>query len=101
MPAPRHSRLGEFRVAVWTDSPLCEIDASVATLFEAAVACPRDPPFVHAHRAGADVLEGVRDGGDLVAVALVDDQDLPGPRAAALQRAQALLEQFGAPDGGD
>ncbi len=37
LPPPRHRRLGEFRVAVWTDSPLCEIDASVAERFEAAL----------------------------------------------------------------
>jgi len=29
LPAPRHRRLGDFRVAVCTQSPLCEIDASV------------------------------------------------------------------------
>src|SRR6266446_6064610 len=38
LPAPRHRRLGDFRVAVWTNSPLCEIDASVAERFAAAVA---------------------------------------------------------------
>ncbi|HZU90375.1 MAG TPA: amidase [Stellaceae bacterium] len=38
LPPPRHRRLGEFRVAVWTESPLCEIDASLAERFAAAVA---------------------------------------------------------------
>jgi amidase len=38
LPAPRHRRLGDFRVAVWTNSPLCELDASVAQRFAAAVA---------------------------------------------------------------
>jgi amidase len=37
LPAPRHRRLGEFRIAVWADSPLCEVDASVADRFEAAI----------------------------------------------------------------
>src|SRR6266404_5068042 len=32
------ARLGDFRVAVWTNSPLCELDASVAQRFAAAVA---------------------------------------------------------------
>jgi amidase len=30
LPPPRQRRLGDFRVAVWTRSELCEIDASVA-----------------------------------------------------------------------
>src|SRR6516165_7632721 len=38
LPAPRHHRLAEFRVAVWAESPLCEIDASVADRFNAAIA---------------------------------------------------------------
>ncbi len=38
LPAPRHRRLGEFRIAVWAQSPLCEVDASVADRFEAAIA---------------------------------------------------------------
>jgi len=33
---PRHRRLTDFRVAVWTRSPLCEIDASVEARFAAA-----------------------------------------------------------------
>ena len=52
LPAPRHRRLGDFRVAVWANSPLCEIDASVATLFEAAIAAAR--------RSGASVNDGAR-----------------------------------------
>jgi amidase len=52
LPAPRHRRLGDFRVAVWTDSPLCELDASVGARFEAAIAALR--------RAGAMVDEAVR-----------------------------------------
>jgi amidase len=52
LPAPRHRRLGDFRVAVWTDSPLCEIDASVAERFAAAV--------VALKRAGAMVDEAAR-----------------------------------------
>ena len=38
LPAPRHRRLGEFRIAAWAESPLCEVDASVAERFEAAIA---------------------------------------------------------------
>src|SRR5262249_37522788 len=38
LPEPRHRRLGDFRVAVWTNSPLCELDASVTGRFDAAVA---------------------------------------------------------------
>src|SRR5437764_826480 len=41
LPAPRHRRLGGFRVAVCAQSPLCEIDASVAELFAATVAALR------------------------------------------------------------
>src|SRR5207237_3013797 len=41
LPAPRHRRLGDFRVAVCTQSPLCEIDASVAELFAATTAALR------------------------------------------------------------
>jgi amidase len=52
LPAARHRRLGDFRVAVWTHSPLCEIDASVDARFEAAVAALR--------RAGAAVDEAAR-----------------------------------------
>jgi amidase len=37
LPPPRHRRLGQFRVAVWMESPLCEIDADVADRFEAAL----------------------------------------------------------------
>jgi amidase len=32
LPPPRHSRLSEFRIAVWASSPLCRIDASVSEL---------------------------------------------------------------------
>ncbi len=38
LPAPRHRKLREFRVAVWATSPLCEIDSNVQKPFEAAVA---------------------------------------------------------------
>jgi amidase len=38
LPPPRHARLADFRVAVCTDSPLCEIDASVRERFDAATA---------------------------------------------------------------
>ena len=38
LPPPRQRRLGDFRVAVWTQSPFCEIDASVSERFAAAVA---------------------------------------------------------------
>jgi len=37
LPAPRHRRLDEFRVAVWASSPLCRIDTSVSDLFDRAV----------------------------------------------------------------
>src|SRR5579862_1379645 len=35
---PRHTRLGEFRVGVWTRSPFCEIDASIAQRFDVMIA---------------------------------------------------------------
>jgi amidase len=38
LPPLRQRRLGEFRVAVWTQSALCEIDASVSERFAAAIA---------------------------------------------------------------
>ncbi len=38
LPAPRHNRLGDFRVALWATSPLCEIDASVAERIDAVAA---------------------------------------------------------------
>jgi amidase len=38
LPAPRRTKLGEFRVAVWANSPLCEIDVGVRERFDAAVA---------------------------------------------------------------
>src|SRR5882672_3748271 len=38
LPAPRAKRLGDFRVAVWFDSALCEIDAGVSEKLDAAVA---------------------------------------------------------------
>jgi amidase len=38
LPPPRHRRLGDFRVAVWTKSALCELDASVDIRFHAAIA---------------------------------------------------------------
>ena len=37
LPPPRRRRLGEFRVAVWSTSPLCRIDRSVADLFDRAI----------------------------------------------------------------
>ena len=37
LPPPRHRRLGDFRVGLWLDSPLCEIDASVRDRFAVAV----------------------------------------------------------------
>jgi amidase len=52
LPPPRHRRLGDFRVAVWTRSTLCEIDASVADRFAAAGAALR--------RAGTAVDDGAR-----------------------------------------
>jgi amidase len=36
LPPPRHRRLGEFRVGLWLDSPLCEIDDSIRDRFAAA-----------------------------------------------------------------
>jgi amidase len=52
LPPPRRKRLGDFRVAVWTQSPLCEIDQSVAERFAAAVAALR--------RTGASIDERAR-----------------------------------------
>jgi amidase len=54
LPPPRGRRLGEFRVAAWASSPLCEIDASVRERFETAVAAIA--------RAGASVDENARPG---------------------------------------
>ena len=54
LPPPRHRRLGEFRVAVWASSPLCEIDAGVRERFEATIAAIA--------RAGASVDEHARPG---------------------------------------
>jgi len=52
LPPPRHRRLSEYRVAIWCESPLCEIDASVSVRFEAAVAALR--------RTGAKMDEAAR-----------------------------------------
>jgi amidase len=41
LPPPRHRRLADFRVAVWTCSPLCEIDASIERRLAAAVGALR------------------------------------------------------------
>jgi amidase len=49
LPPPRHRRLGDFRVALWTQSPMCEIDASVAERFTAVAAALT--------RAGAAIAE--------------------------------------------
>jgi amidase len=43
LPPPRHRRLGEFRVAVWSSSPLCRIDATVSDLLIAPSAPSRGP----------------------------------------------------------
>jgi amidase len=88
LPAPRHRRLGEFRIAVWADSPLCEVDASVADRFEAAIAALA--------RAGAAVDRRARpavDDGDqhrlfmiLLFAALtsrLDDRDFAAQQAIA------------------
>jgi hypothetical protein len=37
LPPPRRRRLGEFRVAVWSSSLLCQIDTSVSDLFDRAI----------------------------------------------------------------
>jgi amidase len=50
--APRRRRLGDFRVAVWASSPLCEIDTAVGERFDAAVAA--------IGRAGSVVDDGAR-----------------------------------------
>src|SRR6266581_5236705 len=42
LPRSRHRRLGDFRVALWTQSPLCEIDASVDERLAAAAAALSD-----------------------------------------------------------
>jgi amidase len=52
LPAPRAKRLGDFRVAVWFDSPLSEIDSSAREKLDAAVAAIA--------RAGATVDEAAR-----------------------------------------
>lgn len=38
LPAPRGRKLGDYRVAVWADEPIAEIDSSVRERFDAAVA---------------------------------------------------------------
>jgi amidase len=50
LPPPRGRRLSEYRVAVWVDSPLCDIDSAVRLRFDAAVGAIK--------RAGAVVDEG-------------------------------------------
>ena len=52
LPPPRRTRLGEFRVGLWTESSFCEIDASVAERIGATAAALR--------AAGASVDEAVR-----------------------------------------
>ena len=52
LPEPRHRRLADFRVAVWTKSALCEIDAGVVSRIAAAVTALR--------QAGAQVDEAAR-----------------------------------------
>src|SRR5438874_2721350 len=52
LPAPRGRKLSDYRVAVWADEPIAEIDASVRQRFEAAVAA--------AAKAGAKVDAGGR-----------------------------------------
>jgi amidase len=54
LPPPRRRRLGEFSVAVWASSPLCQIDTSVSDLFDRAV-----DAIV---RAGATVEHAARPG---------------------------------------
>lgn len=49
LPAARHRALGQFRVAIWRVSSLCEIDASVSERFDGAVAELR--------QAGAEIVE--------------------------------------------
>src|SRR5215472_14353665 len=56
LPPPRHRRLGEFRVAVWASSPLCQIDTSVSELFDRAI-----DAIV---RTGATADDGARPGID-------------------------------------
>ena len=52
LPAPRHHKIGEFRVAVWANSPMCEIDAGVRERIDAAIAAIA--------RTGAGVDENAR-----------------------------------------
>jgi amidase len=54
LPPPRHRRLGDFRVAVWAQSPMCAIDASVGDRLAAAVDAIT--------RAGAEVDDSARPG---------------------------------------
>jgi len=54
LPAPRGQRLRDFRVAVWTGSPMCDIDAGVADAIEAAASA--------AERAGARIDRTARPG---------------------------------------
>jgi amidase len=52
LPAPRGRRLSDYRVAVWADEPIAEIDASVRQRFDAAVAAVA--------KAGAKIDEAAR-----------------------------------------
>jgi len=52
LPPPRGGRLGDYRVAVWADDPIAEVDASVRQRIDAAVAAVR--------KAGAKVDEAAR-----------------------------------------
>ena len=52
LPPPRGRKLADFRVAVWADEPIAEIDASVRERFDAAVAAVA--------RAGAKIDETAR-----------------------------------------
>jgi amidase len=52
LPPPRYRKLSEFRVAVWRESPLCEIDTSMSERIDDAIAALR--------RASAQIDEAAR-----------------------------------------
>ncbi len=77
LPPPRHRRLGDFRVAVWTQSSLCEIDASVAERLSAATAALA--------RAGASLDETARPP--------IDDEDHQRAVHDAVARGHRLADE--------
>ena len=76
LPAPRHSKLADYRVAVMLGSPVCAVDADVADRIQAvADACAK---------AGATVSDSVRPAVDMAAAHANYIQLLRGATAGVL-----------------